>query len=396
MASTESLSGSVPVRTLVFLAAACFASAVSLRVCDPILPDLAGAFGTTPGDAARVITYFGAAYAVAQFVHGFVGDRFGHLRVVAFTTVLSGVSSILCALAGSLDLLVLARIAVGATAAAIIPLSFAWIGEVVPYERRQPVLAYFISGQISGIVLGQTFGGIIAEHLGWRYVFVAIAALFVVCGVALSAELRRLRDAKPAQPPSTESAPARLRMMMRRPWVLIVLAGAFFEGMVFFGAYTFVGSYLWARFGLSTDLIGLIVAGFGLGGLIYSLTARRMLPRLGEGGLVAVGGILAALSFLIITMLPAATFAAPATVLAGFSYYMMHNTLQTHATQMSPEARGLAVATFACFLFMGQAVGVAFAAPIFDYTGGTPIFLVAAASLLIFGFAYRSAIAHRS
>ncbi len=389
------MSGPIPVRTIVFLAAACFASAASLRVCDPILPDLAGAFGTTPGDAARVITYFGVAYAIAQFVHGFIGDRYGHLLVVAFTTVLSAISTILCALAGSLDLLVLARIAVGATAAAITPLSFAWIGEVVPYGQRQPVLAYFLSGQISGLVLGQAFGGIIAEHFGWRYVFVAIAILFAVSGLALFAELRRVRDAQPARPARAESALVRVRTMMRQPWVLIVLAAAFFEGMVFFGAYTFVGSYLWARFGLSLDLIGLIVAGFGVGGLIYSLTASRMLPRLGERGLVAGGGILVALSFLIITVSPLAIWAVPATILAGFSYYMMHNTLQTHATQMSTEARGLAVATFACFLFLGQAFGVAVAAPVFDYTGGGPIFLAAAALLLLFGFVYRSAMARR-
>lgn len=388
-------SGPVPVRTLVFLAAACFASAVSLRVCDPILPDLAGAFDTTPGDAARVITFFGAAYAIAQFVHGFVGDRFGHLRVIAFTTVLSGVSSILCALATSLDFLVLARIAVGATAAAIIPLSFAWIGEVIAYERRQPVLAYFISGQISGIVLGQTFGGVVAEHFGWRYIFVAIAALFIVTGLALFVELRRLGDTGAASARPADPAVKRIFSMLRRPWVAIVLAGAFFEGMVFFGAYTFVGSYLWARFGLSFDLIGLIVAGFGVGGLVYSLTASRMLPRLGEGGLVLGGGILVAISFGIITIAPSAAWAVPGTILAGFSYYMMHNTLQTHATQMAPEARGLAVATFACFLFLGQAFGVGASAPVFDYTGGTPLFLAAALLLLIFSVSYRAAITLR-
>ena len=42
----------------------------------------------------------------------------------------------------------------GATAAAVIPLSMAWIGDNVPYERRQPVLARFLIGQITGFSLG--------------------------------------------------------------------------------------------------------------------------------------------------------------------------------------------------------------------------------------------------
>jgi predicted MFS family arabinose efflux permease len=120
-----------------------------------------------------------------------------------------------------------------------------------------------------------------------------------------------------------------------------------------------------------------------------------MLPRLGETGLVLWGGVLVAISFVIITISPAAGWVVPATILAGFSYYMIHNTLQTHATQMAPDARGLAVATFASCLFFGQAVGVALAAPVFDYTGGAPIFLAAGAMLLLFSFLYRALILRR-
>ena len=70
-------------RTLLFLGAASFASAASLRACDPILPDIAAAFSTTPGDAAKVVTVFGVGYAIAGFCYGFIGDRFGKLRVMA-------------------------------------------------------------------------------------------------------------------------------------------------------------------------------------------------------------------------------------------------------------------------------------------------------------------------
>lgn len=383
----QAQSGPLPVRTLAFLAAACFASMASLRAADPILPEIAAAFSTTPGDAAKVITVFGATYAVAQFLYGFVGDRYGHLRVVAFTTVLSGVSSLICAVAGSLSMLMLARIAVALTAAAIIPLSFAWLADVVPYERRQAVLAYFLSGQISGLILGQVFAGIIAEHMNWRMVFVLLAAFFLAAGAALVFEMRRYPSvARPLE----DSPFARLGALLRRRWVLVVLVSVLLDGMLFFGAFTFTGSFLWARFGVGLDLVGLIVAGFGVGALIYSLTAARMLPYLGEGGLALGGGAVIAIAFTLLALGPNIWFAVPATVLSGFGYYMLHNTLQTNATQMAPETRGLAIATFASCLFLGQAIGVAVAAPIFDYTGGQPIFLVAGVLLLIVGAAFRS------
>jgi predicted MFS family arabinose efflux permease len=258
------------------------------------------------------------------------------------------------------------------------------------------VLAYFLTGQISGIVLGQAFAGIIAEHFGWRMVFVSIAALFAAAGIALFFELHRRRELESARPVQSGTALARLSIMLRQPWVAFILASAFFEGMVFFGAYTFVGSYLWARFDLSVDLIGLIVAGFGIGGLVYAATASRLVRRIGETGLVTWGGILVAISFAAITLAPAAVFALPATILAGFSYYMIHNTLQTHATQMVPDARGLAVATFASCLFLGQAVGVAAAAPVFDNTGAVPIFLVAGVLLFLFGQVFRTLLLRRA
>jgi YNFM family putative membrane transporter len=382
-------SGPIPVRMLVFLAAACFASGASLRIADSILPDVAMTFATTPGDAARIITFFGAAYAVAQFLYGFIGDRLGLLRVITATTIFSGVSSLACAFAFSLDVLVLARIAVALTAAAIIPLSFAWLGEVVPYARRQAVLAYFLSGPILGITFGQAVGGILAEHFTWRSVFFAIAAFFLVTGIALGVELRQRRYDFVMASGSMDSAVARVAAMLRRPWVVVVLASVTLEGMFFFAAYTFVGSFIWAKFNLSLDLVGLIVAGFGVGGLLYSATASRLLSRLGEGGLTMWGGAIVAISFAVITFAPSAHFILPATICTGFGYYMLHNTLQTNATQMAPDTRGLAVATFASCLFMGQAIGVALAAPIYDDTGGAPIFLVSGALLFLLGSVFK-------
>jgi predicted MFS family arabinose efflux permease len=114
-----------------------------------------------------------------------------------------------------------------------------------------------------------------------------------------------------------------------------------------------------------------------------------MVPRLGEGGLVIGGGIVVALAFGLIAIAPAPWLVAPATIAAGFGYYMLHNTLQTNATQMAPEARGIALGIFASCLFLGQSIGVAIAAPIFDYTGGAPIFLAAAIFLVIMAVIYR-------
>src|SRR5436190_23071952 len=79
---------------------------------------------------------------------------------------------------------------------------------------------------------------------------------------------------------------------------------------------------------------------------------------------------------------PHATFAPLAIIIVGLGFYMLHNTLQTNATQMTPEARGTAVAIFSSALYLGQTVGVAINGVIFDRFTAVPVFVIAAAGLL--------------
>jgi predicted MFS family arabinose efflux permease len=78
----------------------------------------------------------------------------------------------------------------------------------------------------------------------------------------------------------------------------------------------------------------------------------------------------------------AAWWLAPiAVTMFGLGFYALHNTLQTNATQMTPQARGTAVAIFSSAIYFGQTGGVATGAVIFDRFGGAPLFAVSAIGL---------------
>ena len=77
------------------------------------------------------------AYGVLQMFFGPVGDRYGKYRVVSVATFACALGSAGAVMAQSLDMLVLCRALSGAAGAGIVPLSMAWIGDTVPYERRQ-------------------------------------------------------------------------------------------------------------------------------------------------------------------------------------------------------------------------------------------------------------------
>jgi predicted MFS family arabinose efflux permease len=74
---------------------------------------------------------------------------------------------------------------------------------------------------------------------------------------------------------------------------------------------------------------------------------------------------------------------------------MLHNTLQTNATQMVPEARGTAVAIFSSALYLGQTAGVAVNGVIFDRFTAVPVFLIAAVGLTALGLWFARALKQR-
>jgi predicted MFS family arabinose efflux permease len=375
-----------PVGAIAALSLAALASGVSMRLADALLPRLATEFQISLGQASWVITVFAVAYGVSQALFGPMGDRFGKLRVITWACLASACTALLCGLAPGHHSLLAARLLAGTTAAAVIPLAMAWIGDSVPYERRQPVLARFLIGQITGFAAGVWAGGYTAEHLPWRTPFFGVALLFLLAAGVLVLARRRL-------PPPVLQPPGRpggafitivrqFRAVLALPWARVVLAVVFFEGAVVYGPFAFIAAHLHQRFGLPLSTVGGLVMGFALGGLGFALGARLLVARLGEVWLVRGGAWLMAGALATIAFAPAWGWAVPACMGMGLGFYMLHNTLQTNATQMAPERRGTAVAAFACCFFLGQSVGVGLAGLAVDRAGTAWVLAAGALGLL--------------
>jgi predicted MFS family arabinose efflux permease len=379
----------------VFLSVAAFASAANMRVIDPLLVQLGAEFDVTVGAASIAATAFLFANGVFVLVYGPVGDRYGKMPIVTFACIGAALCCMLSALSASLGLLTLARFLTGAASSAIIPLAIAWVGDNVGYERRQATLARFLSGQTLGLMTGAALGGAIGDWLGWRSVFWVLAAIYIMAGAALIIVMRARPDmARPGQR-AQGSMIGQMLGVLRRRWALTVIIVVALEGGTFWGAFTFVGADLHQRFGLSFAAIGLAVAAFGGGGFLYVMVAHRLVRLLGERGLCLWGGAGLGLAFAGMALAPSAEIEFAAIVLSGVSFYMFHNTLQVHGTQMAPEARGSGLALFALCLFLGQAIGVPVAAPIVDRWGAPPVFWAAAVFLPLLAVWFAHALRRR-
>lgn len=373
------------------LALAAFFSGAALRIADGLIPRLAHDFNLTTGQAGQVVITFSIAYGLMQLVFGPLADRFGKARMVTVAVGGCSLLALASAAAPDFDTLLAARIAWGMAAAGIIPLAMAWIGDAVPFEERQPTLARFLLGTLSGMMAGQLAGGLFADTgLGWRGAFATLAAGFAVVTMLLVARMRAAAAVAPA--PAPAGFLGGIRMVAATPWAWRVLAAALAEGVLLLGPAAYLPAYLHQRFGLSLSAASALLALNAVGGLVYAMGARRIVARLGQRRMVLAGGALVGAGYLALLLSPWGWTAGPVALAVGFGTYLFHNTLQTHATQMVPAARGSAVAVFAFCLFTGQAIGVTLSGIAFDHGGPAWLLLPAALGLPVAAWAFARAL----
>ncbi|MGF6966664.1 YNFM family putative membrane transporter [Paraburkholderia sp. WC7.3g] len=380
-------------RMLWLLSACCFASMASMRVCDSLLPSLQAEFGVNMGRAALAISAFALAYGLTQLVFGPLGDKFGKVRVIALTTLACTVGNLGAALSVHMGQLVVARVLSGAAAAGIVPLTMAWIGDTVPYERRQEVLARLLGATVFGMIAGQWLGALLADAAAWRISFASLALIYLVAGLFVLREVNS-SDMTGKSPPGRFAY--RAFEVLAIPWARTVLLVTFIEGSLAFSALSFIPTYLHGTFELPMSRAGAIVALYGVGGLTYSRCARVLVRRLGEANLARLGGACLAVSYGGLALLNTWLLALPACFMAGFGFYALHNTLQTHATQMAPSVRGTAVSLFSCFLFFGQSIGVACAAWFIDRFSAPPVFIGCAFGLFLVAVVFSSLVSRQT
>ncbi|RDJ24116.1 MFS transporter [Bosea caraganae] len=378
---------SASLRPLILVLGACgFASTFTMRLVDPLVPTLAADFGRSIAQVAGMATAFSFSYAIGQPFLGPVADSVGKLRTISACLFILALLSLAASFALSFEMLTAVRAATGIAAGGVIPVAMAAIGDRAPMAERQVMLGRFLVLMIVGQMAGAACSGVIAEHIGWRSVFVAAAALAAVAALLVVLVLKPRPDAA-RLPLSFRNALANYGTVFANPRTKLIYALVITEGSLIFGMPPYVAAILQERSGIGPSLAGLVIAGTGVGGIVYGMLTRVLVERLGPARMTTVGGLLMALGF--------ALFALPFLpwwsafgffVLNGFGFFLMHGTFQAQATELAPTARSSGMALFACSLFMGHALGPVIMGLALHLLGTSGAVLLFAAAIGLLGF----------
>jgi len=371
---------------LVFAACA-FASGFALRLVDPIILPVATHFAITPTTAALLNTAYALPYALAQPFLGPIGDRFGKPRCIQVCVAGLAAMLLLGAFAPDFSLLMATRIGAGIFAGGLIPLVLAGLGDSYDMSERQVMIGRMLFAIISGQMLGSVVSGFANDAFGWHSALVlgagvgAVAAAVAWLAMPAGASAAASRDSG-----SFATLYGRVLANPKAPWLI---GGVAVEGMFFYGLFPYMGELLLATTrpagGSIAAVTGVVLGAFGIGGLLYAFGVRVFLRLFGVRRMCLIGSGSAAACYAALAFVPTWWLAAAAMLVAGVSFYMLHNSMQTEATELAPSARGSAVALFACGFFIGQGLGPLVFGALLHGAGQRPALLAVAAVIVVLG-----------
>lgn len=217
--------------------------ALDATIANMALPYMQGSLNATIDQVAWVLTSYIIATAIFTAPMGWLANRFGRKQLLTICLVGFGVFSTMCALAQTLEQIVIFRLIQGCFGAGLVPLAQSILLDIYPAEERGPAMAVWGMGLMIGPIVGPPIGGLLTDLYHWRLVFVVSVPFCVIAIIGLIVLL-----------PRTTAQPG-----MRFDWtgfIILAIGVASFQLVLDRGQ-----SQDW--FSSSQILIGTVLAGLG-------------------------------------------------------------------------------------------------------------------------------------
>jgi MFS transporter, DHA2 family, multidrug resistance protein len=194
------LEGSARLYATFFLALANFMVVLDMTIANVSVPHIAGSLAVSPSQGTWVITSYAVAEAIIVPLTGWLTRRVGTVRLFVFAILGFAASSALCALSGSLAMLVTARVIQGLCGGPIMPLSQTLLLGSYPRGRTGPALAAWSMTTLLAPIAGPVLGGWISDNLAWQWIFYINIPVGII-GSFLIWQIYRNRETAKSQAP---------------------------------------------------------------------------------------------------------------------------------------------------------------------------------------------------
>jgi len=336
------------------------------------------AFGIPDFTMGSIIVAYMIPYGVAALLYGPLSRVVNTKKVALYCLFIFSISSFVSGIVDSFNLLIFSRVVAGIAASAIIPLSLALIGDIMPYEKRGKAVGIFFSVTFASSVSGVFLSGLV----DWRWMFLIPALGGVIIFVLVLALF-----------PSVESEQKGFKVnylrVLFRDKGRSVFAYIFLVAFIYSGIYSWLGVFFAHKFEMNQWWISLSLTSVGLGGILGELAGGIFADRKGRIMAAACGvfllfvttvGIAYTSSFLVLGLL---------LFLHGLAWTINHSALSTILTDFPSHSRAEATSLNSALRFVSGGIGTAVTG-FWIARGFNPTFLVYAFSFLLLALMTRT------
>jgi MFS transporter, DHA1 family, inner membrane transport protein len=266
---------------LVLLAGCVFFAICTEMLPVGLLPEIGRGLGVSPSGAGVLVSLYAVLVAVTSVPIAAVAERWPRRLVLAGLLGAYTLSNVGFAVAPGYAVAVVARAVGGLAHAGFFAVAVAAAVSLVDAERAGRAITVVMLGNALALVLGVPLGTVLGTALGWRWAFVVLA---LATGGLAVVVLRVL----PAPARSSLGTTSRSAVMtgVRRPALLVMATVITLLALGHFTLYTYVSPLL-LHDGVARTDVGVVLFGYGCGGLVGLAVAGMVVGRRPEGALAA-------------------------------------------------------------------------------------------------------------
>ncbi|WP_194420936.1 MFS transporter [Microbacterium abyssi] len=340
-----------------------------------MLTEMADGLGVTPGQAGQTVTVTALVGLIVAPTVGMVFPRLDRRSLLVWMALAAAASNLIVAIAPNLVLVLLARFLLGAALSTFWSMSITVAVRIAGPERLGRAVMFTSAGTSLATVAGVPVGVILSEAMDWR-------AVFALAGIVTGVLAIALRTMLPPVPAAQVSSFRLLLDTIRRPGVGLGLAGHVLVVLGHFLAYTYIRLALERMPDVDAGTIVMLLALFGIGGLIGNLTIGLIIDRSFRFFAVLAPAVIAATVVATILLSDSVPGVGIAVFVWGFffaSWLIVVNTWVGHRMPDRLEAGGsLVVVGFQAAIMVAAGVG----GILVDSIGVEPSYALGAAALV--------------
>lgn len=371
-------------REAFLLAISIFLLIAATNILTPLLPDIRTDFGVTITTAGIIVGSYGLARLAVDLPAGFLADTVGHRRLAVIALIVLLAASVLGSLAGSVEVLIAARIGSGLAVGVLATVILTALSATASPANRGKVMSLFHVANNTGIAIYPMIGGLVGLAVGWRATFVVSAILAVVAAAILLPLLLRIDLSGRSGQGKGGGDPRRVLFGRQRRMAIAVTNYGVVANMIHRHGFrnTVLPLYAATALGLGGVSIATAIALMSVTGLLVATPGGMLGDRLGRrrvitAGLtaVAVGDLVFLLTGDLLTFLAAAA-------LIGFGDFFTSSQTALLSEVVPPEGRTKALSGYRFSADLGALIGPIALAAVMDGFGPQAAIVAAAAILL--------------